>query len=260
MRKIAIVGFKGGIGKTTTCVTLGHGLARLGRRVLIIDTDTQANVALALGIEVDGMSLPDVLTRKTTAEACIVKARENLDLLPSHISLFKAQQRMVLEMGREELFDELFAALTDYDYQLLDCAPSVSLLTVNTLAYVDEVFIPVSMEILAFASVTQFMSYLKEINEALGRQADIRLIIPTMYDPRRKISKEVLVKLRTLAKSIRITEPIWIDTKISEAPGVGQTIFEYAPNSRAASDYKALIKVVETMPPLKNYNHHHATS
>src|SRR5690606_6346653 len=108
-------------------------------------------------------------------------------------------------------------------------------------AYVDEVFIPVSMEMLAFSSVTQFMTYLEEINEALGHAADIRLIIPTMYDPRRKISKEVLEKLRTLAKQIRITEPIWIDTKISEAPGEGQTIFEYAPTSRAASDYEVLI-------------------
>lgn len=253
MRKIAIVGFKGGIGKTTTCITLGHGLARRGRRVLLIDTDTQANVALALGIEVTGKSLPDVLTRKATAAECIIQARENLDLLPSHISLFKAQQRMVLEMGREELFDELFAGLDNYDYQLLDCAPSVSLLTVNTLAYVDEVFIPVSMEMLAFSSVTQFMTYLEEINEALGHAADIRLIIPTMYDPRRKISKEVLEKLRTLAKQIRITEPIWIDTKISEAPGEGQTIFEYAPTSRAASDYEVLIELVEKTPPKNNH-------
>jgi chromosome partitioning protein len=254
MRKIEIVGFKGGIGKTTTCVTLADGLARRGHRVLLIDTDTQANVALALGIHEYKQSLPDVITRKAKAEDCVVPARQNLDLLPSHISLFKAQQRMVLEMGREELFDELFAGLTGYEYQLLDCAPSVSLLTVNTLAYVDEVFIPVSMEMLAFSSVTQFMDYLSEINEALGKQADIRLIIPTMYDPRRKISKEVLDRLKTLARRIQITEPIWIDTKLSEAPGVGQTIFEYAPSSRAAQDYLGLIDLVVRMPPVNHKN------
>lgn len=252
MRKIAIVGFKGGIGKTTTCITLAGGLARRGHRVLVIDTDTQANVALALGIKGYQKSLPDVLTRKATAAECIIQARKNLDLLPSHINLFKAQQRMVLEIGREELFDELFAELTDYDYQFLDCAPSVSLLTVNTLAYVDEIFMPVSMEMLALSSVTQLMTYLDEINETLGRKTDIRLIIPTMYDPRRKISKGVLGQLRAIGRRIKITEPIRIDTKISEAPGEGQLIFEYAPTSRAAKDYEGLLDLVEQMPPVEN--------
>ncbi len=255
MRKIAIVGFKGGIGKTTTCVTLAYGLAQKGNRVLVIDTDTQANVAIALGVETDAKkALPQVLVRKVPATECVIKARDNLDLLPSHISLFKAQQRMVMEMGREELFDELFEDLSNYDYHILDCAPSVSLLTVNTLAYVDEVFIPVSMEMLALSSVTQLMEYLHEINQALGRGADIRLIIPTMYDPRRKISKEVLSQLRTIGKKIRITEPIWIDTKLSEAPGEGQTIFEYAPASRGAQDYQNLVEHVLDMDPVNHQN------
>jgi chromosome partitioning protein len=172
-------------------------------------------------------------------------------LLPSHINLFKAQQRMVLEMGREELLHELFDGLTNYDYQFLDCAPSVSLLTVNTLAYVDEIFMPVSMEMLALSSVSQLMTYLDEINETLGTGADIRLIIPTMYDPRRKVSKEVLEQLRNIGRRIRITEPVWIDTKISEAPGEGKLIFEYAPTSRAAKDYEDLIDLVEQMPPVE---------
>ena len=151
MRKIAIVGFKGGIGKTTTCVNLGAGLARRGRRVLLIDTDMQANLSISLGIVNYKRSLADVLGRRIQAEECVLSARENLDLLPSSIALFKAQQSMVLEMAREEIFMELFAGLGDYDYQLLDCAPSVSLLTINAVAYVEEVFIPVSMEMLALA-------------------------------------------------------------------------------------------------------------
>ncbi|MDX1522923.1 MAG: ParA family protein, partial [Anaerolineae bacterium] len=137
-------------------------------------------------------------------------------------------------------------------------APSVSLLTVNTLAYVDEIFIPVSMEMLAFASVTQFMAYLEEINTVLGHGADIRLIIPTMYDPRRKISKTVLDQLRNIGRKIRITEPIWIDTKLSEAPGEGQTIFEYAPTSRGAQDYLNVIDLIEQLGPVRQYNSNHA--
>jgi len=246
MRKIAIVGFKGGIGKTTTCVSLGAALALKGRRVLLIDTDTQANLSIALGIENAKASLAEVLMRKARAKDCIVPGRENLDLLPSSLGLFKAQQRMVLEMAREEIFSEMFADIKGYDYQLIDCAPSVSLLTVNAVAYVDEVFIPVSMEMLALAGARHFMRYLRDISRMLGGGATIRLIIPTFYDPRRRVSEMVLQSLITDFGS-RVTPPIRVDTKLSEAPGAGQTIFEYAPGGRGATDYARLAELVESL-------------
>jgi chromosome partitioning protein len=253
MRKIAIVGFKGGIGKTTTCVNLAAALALRGHRVLIIDTDTQANVATALGIKDYQKSLADILTHKATAKECILSVRHNLDVLPSHINLFKAQQRMVLEMAREEIFSDLFADLNGYEYHLLDCAPSVSLFTVNTLAYVDEIFVPVSMEMLAISSIEQFITYLQSINAVMNRQTTIRLIIPTLYDPRRKVSQQIVQMLRNLGPMV--ADPIWVDTKLSEAPGVGQTIFEYAPRSRGAIGYARLTEFVATMPPLDADNH-----
>jgi len=250
MRKIAIVGFKGGIGKTTTCVNLGAALALRGRRILLIDTDTQANLSFALGINNYEKSLADVLTRRARAEDCVLSARKNLDLLPSSIALFKAQQRMVLEMAREEIFIELFVGLNGYDYQLLDCAPSVSLLTVNSLAYAEEVFIPVSMEMLALAGARQFMTYLRTISRMLGRGAAIRLIIPTFFDPRRRVSRLVLQALLNDFGD-RVTHPIWIDTLLSEAPGAGKSIFEYARHSRGAKDYAQLAELVERMPPVE---------
>jgi chromosome partitioning protein len=251
MRKIAIVGFKGGIGKTTTCVNLGAALALRGRRILLIDTDTQANLSITLGINKYDRSLADVLMRRAKAEECVLPARKNLDLLPSNIALFKAQQRMVLEMAREEIFVELFNGLDGYDYQLLDCAPSLSLLTVNSMAYAEEVFIPVSMEMLALAGARQFMTYLRTISRMLGRGAVIRLIVPTFYDPRRRVSEVVL---RSLMKDFgsRVTHPIRIDTLLSEAPGAGKTIFEYARRSRGARDYARLAELVERMPPLSD--------
>ena len=252
MRKIAIVGFKGGIGKTTTCVSLGAALALRGHRVLLIDTDTQANLAVSLGITEYKKSLADVLIRKATATECVVNARKNLDLLPSSLKLFKAQQRMVLEMAREEIFEELFTELKGYDYQLLDCAPSLSLLTVNSIVYVDEVIIPVSMEMLAMAGAQQFMEYLKEVSIALGHGAEIRLIVPTMYDARRKVSKQVVKLLKDLGP--RIAKPIRIDTQLSEAPGYGKTIFEHAPRSRGAIDYARLTETIADMPPLNGRN------
>lgn len=251
MRKIAIVGFKGGIGKTSTCVNLGAALALLGRRVLLIDTDTQANLSISLGVTKHRYSLADLLIRRARAEECIVPARQNLDLLPSDLNLFKAQQRMVLEMAREEIFVELLGRLPPYDYQILDCAPSASLLTVNAVAYVGEVFIPVSMEMLALAGARHFMTYLREISRMLGAGATIRLIVPTFYDTRRRVSAIVL---HSLIKdfSTRVTHPIRIDTKLSEAPGEGKTIFEYAPTSRGAADYARLASVVEEIGPPDN--------
>jgi chromosome partitioning protein len=157
---------------------------------------------------------------------------------------------MVLEMAREEIFIELFTGLTGYDYQLLDCAPSVSLLTVNAVAYAREVFIPVSMEMLALAGARHFLRYLRDISRMLGGGAAIRLIIPTFYDPRRRVSEMVL---QSLIKDFgsRVTHPIRIDTKLSEAPGAGKTIFEYAPRGRGAADYAKLADLVERMPPVE---------
>ncbi len=253
MHKIAVVGFKGGIGKTTTCVNLGAALALRGHRVLLIDTDTQGSLAIALGKNSFKNSLADALTRKIKVEECVMPARKNLDLLPSDINLYKAQQRMVLEMAREEIFEDLFTGLDNYDYQLLDCAPSVTLLTVNALAYVDDVFIPVSMEMLALSSVEQLINYLKDIHAILGKGAAIRLIIPTMYDPRRKVSGKVLNLIKKLGP--KVTDPIWIDTKLSEAPGVGKTIFEYASRSRGAADYARLTELVASIQPSSENNH-----
>ena len=250
MRKIAIVGFKGGIGKTTTCVSLGAGLALKGRRVLLVDTDTQSNLSLSLGIDGYERSLADVLMRRADARQCVLRARKNLDLLPASIELFKAQQRLVLEMAREELFDELLNGLEGYDYQLLDCAPSLSLLTVNAVAYVDEIIVPVSMEILALAGMRQFMAYLREITRVLGRGAVVRLIVPTFYDPRRRVSDLVLQTLRDEFPE-RVSAPIRTDTRLSEAPGSGQTIFEYAHRSRGAHDYARLVERVDGMPALE---------
>jgi chromosome partitioning protein len=254
MRKIAIVGFKGGIGKTTTCVNLGSALALRGHRVLLIDTDTQANLAVSLGIKPPEKTLADVLIRKAMPKEVIIHARNNLDLLPSNLKLFKAQQRMVLEMAREEIFSELFAEFdNDYEYQLIDCAPSLSLLTITAMVYVDEVIIPVSMEMLAMAGAEQFINYLKEISSTLGRSAEIRLIVPTMYDPRRRVSKQIIDLLKKLGP--KVTKPIRVDTLLSEAPGLGQTIFEYAPRSRGAADYARLTETVAALPPLNSNNH-----
>lgn len=226
----------------------------MGRRILLIDTDTQANVSISLGINEYKKSLADVITHRAPAAECVIPARKNLDLIPSSMDLFKAQQRMVLEMAREEIFAEQLAGLDQYDCQILDCAPSVSLLTVNVVGYAEEVFIPVSMEMLALAGTRQFFTYLRTISRMLGRGAVVRLIIPTFYDPRRRVSDMVLESV-TKDFGERVTHPIRVDTLLSEAPGAGKTIFEYAPRSRGAEDYGKLSRLVDGMPPLPPTEH-----
>jgi chromosome partitioning protein len=249
MRRIAILGFKGGIGKTTTCVNLGAALAQQGQRVLLVDSDAQANVSTALGVTETENTLAEVLGRQVGAEDCVTPVRENLYLLPGSLDLFKTQQRMVLEIAREELLKQLFSGLYGYDYVLLDCAPSMSLLTINVWTYADEAILPISMEALAVAGTTQFLQYLEETSRLLGRGASVRLVVPTFYDSRRRVSQQVLESLGTEFGSM-VTHPIRIDTKLSEAPGGGQTIFEYAPDCRGAADYAQLAELVEAMPPL----------
>jgi chromosome partitioning protein len=249
MRKIAIVGFKGGIGKTTTAVSLGAGLARLGRKVLLVDTDTQANVSLCLGINSPSPTLSEVLLRKALPEEALVNARENLDLLPSNLALFQAQQRMTMELARETILRDLLFPLNGYDFHILDCAPSLSLMTLNAVVHVDEVYIPVSMEILALAAARQFFAYLRTVSRSLGTRAVIRLMVPTFFDPRRRISHRVYTALQD-DYGPRVTHPIRIDTRLSEAPGEGKTIFEYAQTSRGAHDYGRLVELVDAMPPL----------
>ena len=246
VRKIAIVGFKGGIGKTTTCVNLGAALAYRGHRVLLIDTDTQANVSLSLGIQDYEYNLADVLMGKAQAKDIILPARKNLDVIPSDINLFKAQQRLVLEMAREEVYVKAFEEIQDYEYHILDCAPSLSLLTVNALYYVDEVFIPVSMEVLAMAGAKRFTTYLRELSRILGRSATIRLIIPTLYDERRPASAKMLEELIGDYGN-KVSHPIRRDYSLADAPGNGENIFEYAPRSRAAVDYARLAERIATM-------------
>jgi chromosome partitioning protein len=179
----------------------------------------------------------------------VLPARPNLFVLPSSLNLFKAQQRMVLEVAREEMFVELFAGLDSYEYHIIDCAPSASLLTVNAVAYVDEVYVPVSMEMLALAGARQFLIYLRTISRMLGRGGSIRLIIPTFFDARRRVSGQVYQALLDDFGD-KVTHPIRIDTALSEAPGRGRTIFEYAPRSRGADDYARLADLVEQLPPL----------
>lgn len=241
-RRVAILNQKGGTGKTTTAVNLAAALAERGGSVLLIDADSQGNVGASLGVRGD-KTLYHVLVEGLPAEEAIVPVRGNLDVLCADASLAAADVWLArLDEGRDRLLaDRLDGALRRWDYVVLDCGPSLSLLNQNALRFVDEVLIPVSCDYLALVGVKQVLRTLKDVERHLGHHVRIAGVIPTFYDGRVRLAREAVDTLREYFKE-RTYEPIRRTSKLAEAPSHRQTIFEYAPDSNGADDYRALVE------------------
>jgi chromosome partitioning protein len=239
MRKIAVALSKGGVGKTTSAVNLAAGLARGGQRVLLVDMDTQGQVAKALGVE-PATGLAEVVMEGLPPEQVILEAREGVWLLAGGRSLAGLKRVIARkDFGGERTLAEALDTLDGrYDLVLVDTAPAWDSLTVNALFYANEVLIPVALEVMALQGLIEFVRSLGSIQEyhsALG----LRYILPTFMDRRVKKSQEILNQLQSYYGEL-ICEPIRYNVRLSEAPGYGQTIFEYAPRSPGAQDYAAL--------------------
>jgi chromosome partitioning protein len=239
MRKIAVALSKGGVGKTTTAVNLAAGLALAGRRVLLIDVDTQGQAAKALGL-----APPAGLAELTTGEAdpgkAVVSARANLDLLAGGRGLASLKRLITRkDFGGEQTLAEALAPLDDrYDFAVLDTAPGWDALSVNALFYADEVLSPVSLEVMTLQSLLDFTQSLGAIQRYHPELA-LRYVLPTFLDRRVRKSDEILTQLAGHFGE-RVCAPIRYNVRLSEAPGYGQTIFEFAPHSPGADDYRAL--------------------
>jgi chromosome partitioning protein len=242
MRKISIINYKGGTGKTTTVVNIAHGLALKGKKVIIIDTDPQGCISHYLGINPD-YSLYDLLLGRVTYKKCIVEARENLDVICANGRLFPAEIAMARYKDRETLLMRKLKDLKGYDYVFVDCAPSMNLLNQNALMYTQELFVPVSMEYLSLVGVKQLLNNVKILNKIFKKNIVISRIVPTFYDKRNKKSTVVLESLKRVFNN-SLTTPIRSSVSLSEAPGFKKTIFEYNPKSSGAEDYKKLINEV----------------
>lgn len=249
--KLAIVGFKGGIGKTTTCVNLGAALAHQGQQVLLIDTDTQANVSPMLGLENPGRGLADVLLGYTTPAEVVISARPNLNLMGGGLNLFKAQQRMVSELGRETMFSRLLTSLPPYDVHVIDCGPSLSLLTVNAILYADALLTPVGLDVLSLSGVQQLSTYLQELADLVERPLRLSQLVPTMFKPQVNLQREILQALQQRFGE-HLAQPIHYTAALPTATSQGETIFEYAPRSRAALDYARLSEEIIALMPSSN--------
>ena len=235
MRRIAILNFKGGTGKTTTAVNLGYALSLKNYKVLIIDCDPQASISNWFGIDPE-YTIYDLLTNKAKLKDCIYRARNNLDIIASNKYLAKIELVLAREKDAEKVFSRKLKYLREHDFVFLDCPPSLNIINLNALEYAEEIFLPVSMDYLSLRGV-------KQVIELLPENIKLTKIIPTFYDQRTRKSKEILEDLKNFFKD-KVTKPIRINVKLSECSSFHKTIFEYDLSSRGASDYKLLAKEI----------------
>jgi chromosome partitioning protein len=241
MRTLAIALSKGGVGKTTTAVNVAAGLARAGFRVLLVDCDTQGQTGQALGLAPPA-GLAEVIAADCPIEAALAPARDNLWLLAGGRNL-AGVKRLIdrKEFGGEQTLSEALAPLDgQFDYIILDTAPSWDVMTVNILFHAQEILAPVSLEALTLRGLLDFIQSVEQIrkyNPALS----LRYVVPTFFDRRVKKSGEILEQLKTHFAA-QLCEPIRYSVRLSEAPGHGQTIYEYASGSTGTEDYQKLVE------------------
>jgi chromosome partitioning protein len=241
-RRVAILNQKGGTGKTTTAVNLAAGIADRGFDVLLVDVDAQGNVGTSLGIRGERTLYHLLVDAATPPEDVIVPVRGHLDVITADATLAMAEVHLArIEVGRDRVLAERLAALrTKYQYVVLDCGPSLSLLNQNALTFADEVLIPVSCDYLALVGVKQVLKTLKDIDKHLGHSVRVSGVVPTFFDARTRLAREAVDTLSGHFKD-RLYEPIRRSTRLAEAPSHRQTIFEYAPESSGADDYRRLV-------------------
>ena len=244
----AVVNQKGGVGKTTTTVNLAAYLATFGKRVLLIDIDPQSDASVGLGINrsqiiqclynilIDGIPISETIIKSSLA---------NLDVLPSTPRLAGAEVELVAVEGRETRLKEALASVKEnYDLMVIDCPPSLSLLTVNALTAADEVIIPIQCEYYALEGISQLTHTLELVRESLNPALKIRGIVLTMFDPRTLLSSQVAEEARKYFGSKVFKTVIPRNVRLAEAPSFGQPIIFYDPGSKGAEAYENLCREV----------------
>lgn len=241
-RVIAIANQKGGVGKTTTAVSLGAALSELGARVLLVDMDSQGTLSIALGVHGIDKTVYDVLRDLELAmEDILVPTATKCDLAPSDIHLAGAEVELINEPGREYILKDKLASLQKmYDYILLDCPPSLGVLTLNALTAADEVLIPVQVHYLAFRGMQLLLTTISKVKGRLNPSLEVMGILPTFYDRRTRHSKEVAEQLREHYREKVINIPIPATIKFADTTTAGESILTFSNSSPAAAAYRKL--------------------
>ncbi len=251
MRTIAVLNQKGGVGKTTTVANTAAALAGMGCRVVVIDLDPQAHLTIHMGVEPEAISGGSygVLTQSQSFEEEIMLSRLNLWILPANIDLVGAETELVTVVGREIILREALESAQDrFDYCLIDCPPSLGLLTLNALAAAQEVLIPLQPHFLALQGFGKLLQTVELVNRRINPQLKVKGVILCMYDTRTSLSNEVRDDIKQFLENARDKDCAWAEAeilptyirrniKLAEAPSYGKTIYEYERNCHGAEDY-----------------------
>jgi chromosome partitioning protein len=265
MRAIAVMNQKGGVGKTTTAVNLSAALAESGQRVCLIDLDPQAHASLHLGVALrDGEpSVYDVLTGDRLLADVRRTINERLSLVPAHLDLAAAEVELAGEVGREVILrDKLAQDDAVFDYLIIDCPPSLGVLTINALTMVREVLLPLQPHFLALHGLSKLVRTIEVVSKRLNRQLRLSGVLLCMYDANTRLAAEVSTDISAYFSRERTPDCIWADAitfetrirrnvRLAEAPSFGQSILQYAPSSNGAEDYRSLAGEVLAMPQAK---------
>lgn len=245
---IAIANQKGGVGKTTTTVNLAASLGVLEKKVLLIDADPQANATSGLGIDVDGVEKGTYQLLEHTMrvdDVIIPTDSPNVDLIPAHIDLVAIEIELVDKDNREYMLKEALKELGDrYDFILIDCAPSLGLLTLNALTAADSVMIPIQCEYFALEGLGKLLNTIKSVQKIHNNDLDIEGMLLTMYDSRLRLSNQVVEEVKKHFADMVFDTIIQRNVRLSEAPSYGESIIKYDASSKGATNYLNLANEV----------------
>lgn len=245
MRIIAMINQKGGVGKTTSVVNIGAGLADMKKKVLVVDLDPQAHLTYSLGVKADELEITvyQLLKGESTFEQTLIEASK-LKMIPASIDLASAEIELSTEVGREAFLKNELDKISGFDFILLDCPPNLGLLTLNALTAAKEVFVPLQAEFLSIKGLNKLMSMIEKVQSRINPALEITGIIATLYDQRLKLHREVFENLSEFFGDKLFKTFIRRNVALAEASSFGQSIYEYAPKSNGAEDYRALCKEI----------------
>jgi chromosome partitioning protein len=245
---IAIANQKGGVGKTTTSINLAASLGVLEKKVLLIDADPQANATSGLGINVETVELGtyQLLEHSNTAKEAIVPTNTpNLDIIPSHIDLVAIEIELVDKDEREYMLKKALVDIkNEYDFIIIDCAPSLGLLTLNALTAADAVIIPIQCEYFALEGLGKLLNTIKSVQKIHNPELDIEGLLLTMYDSRLRLSNQVVEEVQKHFNNMVFQTIIQRNVRLSEAPSYGENIIKYDASSKGATNYLSLAKEI----------------
>ena len=245
---IAIANQKGGVGKTTTSVNLAASLGVLEKKVLLIDADPQANATSGLGVDVESVEIGSyqLIEHSATAEECIIKTTApNVDIIPAHIDLVAIEIELVDKDEREYMLKKAISHLkSSYDYILIDCAPSLGLLTLNALTSADSVIIPIQCEYFALEGLGKLLNTVKSVQRIHNQNLDIEGMLLTMYDSRLRLSNQVVEEVQKHFNDMVFKTIIQRNVRLSEAPSFGESIINFDVSSKGAANYLSLAKEI----------------